>query len=94
MLSDLAEAVKQPAAKPESIRVRDLEAQGATVTWNETDRSVRINKGDNTVRLTVGSDVIAINGVKFRAGEKISIVDGRTVVSRDMLYSLLEIDAK
>lgn len=53
----------------------------ANIMWNAADQSVVLIKGDRVVKLTIGSNVLMINGVAFTMDVAPEIVDpGRTML--------------
>lgn len=81
-----AASTPQQAGIANQLPVREtVEAIGAKVQWNDTDRTVTITKGDMTLVLTIGSSEGTLNGHKFDAGEEIQIVNEKTVVPASLI---------
>lgn len=57
-----------------------FEALGATVEWNDATKTVTATDGLNFVEITIGSDVIKVNGKEKTIDTPPCIVDGRTLV--------------
>ncbi len=57
-----------------------FEALGATVEWDDATRTVTSQKGNTSVKLTIGEHVIYVNGVATSLDVPAQIVDSRTLV--------------
>ncbi len=57
-----------------------FESLGATVDWNGATRTVTSRKGDTTVSLTLGDNVMLVNGNKYLLDVPACAVDGSTMV--------------
>lgn len=57
-----------------------FESLGATVDWDGATRTVTSVKGDTTVKLTIGSDVIYKNGTAKKLNTPAQSIGGRTMV--------------
>ena len=50
------------------------------IIWNEQARTVTILKGDRVAQMTIGSNIITVNGVQIPMDTTAQIVQGRTVL--------------
>ena len=57
-----------------------FEALGATVEWDDATKTVTSASDNGSIEMTVGSDIIKINGVDTKVDVPAKIVGGRTVV--------------
>ena len=57
-----------------------FEAFGADVEWYDSTKTVMGRKGDTTVRLTIGSNKMDINGTTTELDVPPSIINSRTMV--------------
>ena len=57
-----------------------FEKLGATVDWNNTTRTVTATKGDTTIKLTIGEEVLYKNGQVIKIDCPAKIVNSRTLV--------------
>jgi hypothetical protein len=57
-----------------------FEALGATVNWNQAAQTVTATRGDVTVSLTIGSNVLLRNGQEIPLDVPAQVVSGRTLV--------------
>ncbi len=57
-----------------------FEALGGTVGWDDATQTVTSTKGDITVRLTIGSNLLYVNGSKVTLDVPAQLVNGRTLV--------------
>ncbi len=57
-----------------------FEALGATVEWNDATKTVTATDGLSFVEITIGSNVIKVNGTEKTIDTAPCIVDGRTLV--------------
>jgi len=48
--------------------------------WNQAAKTVTIMKGDRVAQLTIGSNILTVNGVQIPMDVKAAVVDGRTVL--------------
>ena len=57
-----------------------FEALGASVDWEQSTQTVTAIRGDVTVSLTIGSNILIINGDDIELDVPAQIVGGRTLV--------------
>ncbi len=57
-----------------------FEALGGTVGWDDATQTVTSTKGDITVRLTIGSNLLFVNGSAVTLDVPAQLVNGRTLV--------------
>ena len=57
-----------------------FEALGATVDWNQSTQTVTAAKDGTTVRLTIGSNIMVVDGRNITLDVPAKIVGGRTLV--------------
>lgn len=57
-----------------------FEALDATVEWNNDTRTVTAAKDDTVISLTIGEDVMKVNGADVKLDVQAQIVDGRTMI--------------
>jgi hypothetical protein len=70
--------------------LRDLaEAKGATVKWNEADRSVSVTKGSNTLTVKVGDSAVTVNGQSVQLPYTARIENERTMIPTSVLTNFL-----
>lgn len=63
------------------IPVRGLmNSLGATVAWDETTQTVTVTKDDKVVVLTLGSDVVLVNGQETKIDVPAQLISNRTLV--------------
>lgn|GEM_PF-2821386 len=60
---DVAPIIKPPGRTFVPLRFIS-ETLGATVIWNEDDRSIEIKLGDNFIKLWIGKKTLLVNGIK------------------------------
>lgn len=72
---------------------KPMEAIGASVSYDETSRSVTAVKDDITVKLTVGESVIYVNGQETAMDTKAVIENGRTYIPLRAVLSAFGYDA-
>lgn len=65
------------------------ETFGATVEWSDSDRTVVVNYGETTVKLTEGSSIAEVDGNVVDIGESVVIKNGRTMVPAEFLCDKL-----
>ena len=55
-----------------------MEALGATVGWDNSTRTATVSKGSVSIRISIGTSFILVNGVKKSNDTTAQIVNGRT----------------
>ncbi len=65
-------------------------AKGATVAWNQADRSVTVTKGNHTLTFKAGSKEVMVDGNTFMLKAGAKITNGRTMFPADLLAEFLK----
>ena len=59
---------------------KSVGVEGSNIIWDDTTNTVTIMKDGRIAQLTIGSNVLTVNGAKLTMDTKAKIVDGRTVL--------------
>ncbi|WP_458412891.1 copper amine oxidase N-terminal domain-containing protein [Schinkia sp. CFF1] len=59
---------------------KSVGVEGSNILFDEATRQVTIIKGDRIAQLTIGSNILKLNGAQIKMDTKAQIVNGRTVL--------------
>lgn len=59
---------------------KSVGVEGENILWNEATRQVTIIKNGQVAQLTIGSNILTLNGAKITMDTKAKVVNGRTVL--------------
>lgn len=90
----LDELVGKELYKPKYIHVRQIEQHDVKIGWDGKTQEVTLKKGDDTLVLTIDSNMAKLNGNKMALANKIQLIDGKTMAPADMLDGLLDLKLK
>jgi acetamidase/formamidase len=57
-----------------------FQAIGAELVWNQKEKSLVVQKGNNTLKLTIGSDDASFNGKAFKLNKPLQTKDGQAML--------------
>ncbi|MNH93831.1 hypothetical protein D3C73_464390 [compost metagenome] len=86
-------ASAQEANIGDLLAIRDIaESKGAKVLWDGEARVVTITKDGVSFTLTINSDAASLNGQSFSIGDKVQIVNEKTMVPASLVSRLFPAD--
>ncbi|WP_458412890.1 copper amine oxidase N-terminal domain-containing protein [Schinkia sp. CFF1] len=59
---------------------KSVGVEGSNILFDEATRQVTIIKGDRIAQLTIGSNILTVNGAQIKMDTKAQVVNGRTVL--------------